>query len=284
MQNGYMKRRSQRWARWTVAIALAWSVAVVPLPAKVKYYSLVEKTRSADAIFIGQVTALRANSVAVRVQTLVKGSLPAEIELGWERTGSTELPPAVHAVGAQILAFTSGTASPSAPFAGPQGTLTLQPGWANQYQIAIGQILEFDAASLPDLKSAVLERMMTGTNQLSQASALEIIYLEYHTNAFTVAPLVAGALRLAQQPEPGIAIPALQVLSRIGEKEQIPALIQLMGGRDASIALVAFRVTKGLTGADLPVETAQSREIRAAAAKRWAEWWDANKDSVVLVK
>src|SRR5688572_22921890 len=112
-----------------VAVALFCALAGSLLVAKVKYFSLVEKARMADVIVVGQITALRTDSVAVRIQTPIKGTTAPDIELGWDRRGNPELPPAVHAVGDQILAFATGQANRYEPVGASQGTLKLQPGW-----------------------------------------------------------------------------------------------------------------------------------------------------------
>src|SRR5215207_1801310 len=115
----------------------------VQVDAKEKYFTLVEKTRAAQLILIGEITELRSVSVVVRVDQILKGVLVnPKIEVLWDRKGTLELPPANHQLGDPILLFANSKRDVYEPFAASQGTLKLQPGWTEQYQSAIQRILD----------------------------------------------------------------------------------------------------------------------------------------------
>ena len=276
--------RSQ--ARRSIVIALlACSVAVVAAAqTRGRIYSLVEKTRLAAVIAVGEITELRGDSVVVRVDTAIKGAPESPLVLSWNRRGTTEQQPAAYAVGDQVLVFANPGAAVYDPIGGPQGTVALEPGARAQYEVAVRRILAFDAAAASEEKTNVLLEMLRDENRLANVAALEITYLEFHTNRFATGPLVAPVLRLVQAGAPVVTVRAIQVLGRIGDKSVISPLIALLAAPDRTIAETAFTAVKGLTNAPLPFDARQSREVRAAAAKEWAEWWDRNQDSVVLVR
>lgn len=275
---------------WIVAFIMGlvfWGLVFLPggIAAEVKVFTLVEKTRAADLILIGGVAELRTASIVLNVSKVLKGiSISPQIEVVWDRKGTVELLPAQHEVGDEILLFANPKGNLYEPFAGSQGTLKLQPGWADQYQAVIQKILDFDASQAADAKKTVLIDMLKMKNQLAQLSALEIIYLEFHTNTFPTAPLIQPTLELAQGLDTQVAVNAIQVLSRIGDKSVIPVLIQLLGSPNSHVAETVSRVLKGMTRAEIEFDSRQSPEVRAKAIQKWQEWWEQNKDKVMLVK
>lgn len=253
--------------------------------AKVKFFTVVEKTRSAALILIGGVTELRDDSILVKVDKVLKGTPRGpQIEVLWNRTGTMESPPAIHQVGDEILLFANPKGNLYEPFAGSQGTLKLQPGLADQYHTAIQKIFDFDIFQSPGDKERVLIEMIDVENKLAQLSALEIIYLEFHTKVFSTAPLIQPVLKLARSFDTQVAVNAIQVLSRIGDKSVVPGLIQLLGSPDVHVAETTFRVLKGMTRAEIEFDSQQPPEVRAKAIQKWQEWWEQNRDKVILVK
>ena len=264
---------------------LVWSAAAgVAAQTRGKIYSLVEKTRTAGVIAGGEVAELRGDTIVVRVRSVIKGAPEASMVLTWNRTGTVEQRAAAHAVGDQVIVFANPRPGVYDPLGGAQGTVKLEPSAREPYEIAIRSILAFDAAPASEGKTAALLEMLRGQSRPAQIAALEIAYLEFHTARFATDPLVAPVLRLVQGGTTDVAVPAIQVLGRIGDKTVVAPLIDLMAAPDRSIAETAFTAVKGLTNAPLPFDPRQSRDARAAAAKRWSEWWETNKESVVLVK
>ena len=228
---------------------------------------------------------LRSTSVIVRGDRILKGfPISPKIEVLWDRKGTVELPPATHQLGDAILVFARQKGNVYEPVAASQGTLKLQQGWADQYQLAIQKILDLDAAPNPAAKTDILIDMLTMETRLGQLSALEVIYLEFHTNAFVISPLIKPVLQLTQNSDVTVVMRAIQVLSRIGDKSVVPALIQLMASPNTQVSEVAFRVLKAMTRAEMEFDSRQSVEARVKAMQSWMEWWERNKDKVTLVK
>ena len=268
----------------TLIIACVF-LSVSNVSAKIKTFTLIEKTRSASLIFIGNVTKSNVNSVLVAVDTVLKGvpdSLKVEV-----LCDSKEIfyqPPVSYQVGDKILLFAMPKEHMYEPFAGQQGILKLQLGWGDKYQSAIQKILDFDAALSPEEKKTILIDMLTMENLLSQYSALEIIYLEYHTNTFPTAPLIQPVSKFVQQPVNNVTIFSIQVLGRIGDKTVIPVLIELLASQDNNVAKMAFRVLKRMTRAEIEFDSQLTHKVKVKAIQKWRDWWEVNKDKVILVK
>jgi hypothetical protein len=280
-----MKRRNQPWRSVTIGLLLCAAAATAAgAQTRSRIYSLVEKTRQAPVIVAGEITELRTDSVVLKVRAVIKGEPGASMVLSWIRRGTVEQQAAAHVVGDQLLVFATPGGAGYDPLGGAQGTVKLDAGQRDQYDVAVRRVLAFDATADRTGKTSGLVEMLGGTNRFALVSALDIAYLEFHSNRFDTEPLIAPALRLAQTGSGEVAVRAVQLLGRIGDKSVISPLIQLMAAPDPTIAQTAFTAVKGLTNAPLAFDPRQSREARAAATKQWAEWWDSNRESIVLIK
>lgn len=269
-----------------VFTAIVNALCATAFSQEIKMYSLLERLRLSTAVVEGTVEQIVGDTVRVAVRRVVKGSVrsPA-IRVKWYRDLILGEPPLSYRPQEQVLLFLGAQQGGVYDTIGRlQGKLELQPSLAMQYHVVIQKILDFDASLSPELKKSVLIDMLEMQNQFAQLSALEIIYLEFHTNAFSTTPLIQPVLKLAQGADKRVAINATQVLSRIGDKSIFPVLIQLLSSPDSHVAETAFRVLKGMTRAEIEFESRQPAEARAKAIQKWQDWWEQNKDKVILVK
>jgi len=266
--------------RAAFAAMLCFSVS-----AKVKFYTLVEKTRAAELIEFAKVDAVGGGTVTLSSQRAVKGQAPANpLRLPWSEVGTFELPVPKLEAAQQVLVFANREGNSFVLFAGPQGILKLETGWPEIYQNAIKGIMAFDAAKSVDAKTTNLVALVNVENRIANLSGLEIIYLEYHTKNFRTDDLVKPVTKLAESEDLEVAGYAIQVLSRIGDKSAIPVLIKLLSGPNSQTAGNAHRVLKSLTRKDLAFDAKQPAAERAKAAERWQEWWNDHKDKINLIK
>ncbi len=253
--------------------------------AKVKVLSLVEKTRLAPQVLTGRVTAVEKGRLTLALRRALKGSAARrEIEVVWTGKPLGELQPPPLREGDEVLAFLERKAAALAPVGGPQGIVPLSRRELAEASQAVAAILRFDAARTPVGRTRVLEQMLGASDHTSQASALEMIYLEYHTGSFAIPALVQPVVRLSASTDRSVALFAIQVLSRIGSKAAVPSLIERVGAADPGVATAAHRTLLSLTAADVRVvrKGLQSPAGRRLAMERWQAWWAAHGDAVAL--
>ena len=254
---------------------------------RAKIYTLVEKTLGADLILIGRVADVRAETIIVTVDVAISGTPGAQVELALPAATSFELPPPpVYEAGEQILLFANSAGDLYEPFAGSQGLVKIQSGEEGVYQLSIQTLLSFDESSSPEERTAALTTLLSIENSVGNVAGLEIIYRESHTNTFLTEPLIQPTVALTQHSDSLVAVRAVQVLERIGDKSAVPALIQALGSADSNVAETALQVLSRITRADIKVEfdAQQPPEARAGAVQQWEDWWEKNKTTVTLVK
>ena len=260
---------------------------VPPDGAKRVTYTLVDKTRLADLILIGKVSEVRGSSLRVEIQNGLKGTNSiSDLELMWNTGSMGGLPPSTFAAGQQILLFANIDNGVFEPFAGLQGILALQPGWAGQYQAVIQKIQQFESSPSLQQRNAVLLQMLKMQNRLAQLSALQVLYLEGGMRDIPVSQLIPPIAGLAGSSDPSIAVYSVLVLGATGEKSVVPVLIGLLESPYPQTADRADKELQRLTRTNVAkgFGIRQAQPERAKAAQAWRDWWEKNKDLVELSK
>ncbi len=228
----------------------------------------------------------REETILVSVQKVLKGT-PREaayVEVLQARPETFEHPRVMYEEGDHVLVFANVSGNRYEPFASTQGVFSLQPGSTDTHEMAIEKILDYDAATTPERRTAILRDMLDMDNPLTRDAGLGIIYLERHVVEFHTAPLIQPALKLAQSADGFVGALATQVLGRIADTSVIPSLIDLFGSPNRHIADTAAQVFKTLTGTEIVLDHSQPLEARLKVIQKWQEWWEQNKDQVVLIK
>jgi len=273
-----------RKSSWLLLVVILFYSDIIS--AKVKFYTVVEKTRGASLIFIADVVEVKSDHLILHTTIPLKGSVPkTPINLFWGGQNHSELPENIVNAKDTILVF----ANPNGngvyqPFSGVQGALKLEPGWSSVYEDAITKIIRFDSASSPESKSSILKTMLSGSNQISENSALEIAYLEYYTGKFRVADLIQPVMLLTQSPDKSISLFAIQLLGKIGDKTTVPLLINMLGSQDEDIASKAYQVLNLMLDMKLPIDIKQSYASRKTSSMHLLKWWNENKETIVLTR
>lgn len=254
--------------------------------AKAKFFTLAEKTRGAEIVLMGRVSALADDHVTVDVKKTIKGSVPeGQITVEWDRNEDLEKPVARHRTGDDILLFANRAGARYVPFAAGQGTLKLGKGWSEQYEAAINAIQSYDAARDDEERINLLNSMLAANNRLvHDVALLEILRLKpaMRRSESTRIKLLPHIVRLAKGPDRDVAIRATQTLDSIGGKDAATTLVDLVGSEHGEVAEVASRALSQKTGIKKEVRSRQSASDRQKARREWEAWWNQNKEKVKL--
>lgn len=253
---------------------------------KVRYATLVEKTRQSELVLTGTVVELRGSNLLVNAGKISKGTPagnPIEIEMPSE--GNVEMPLVQYKAGDAVLIFANKKGSLYAPFMGQQGVLKLESGWPAEYEAAIKGIADYDVATSTAQKRVLLRSMLRGNNRLLHHAALwDFIYLDPNTRKKGIAndDLLPTFEGLAKGPDGSIAGLATQVIGKMRGPKAIPVLIDLVGNGHAMSAEAASRILSRKNKRDKTVDAKQSSDERKKARDDWKAWWEENKDKVKL--
>ena len=269
---------------WAIALGAVLSGTIVQ--AKIVTYSFADKTRNSALIVVGKVTKLNENSVTLSVQRTLKGKAPsAEIEIPWNKQGNIEWAPVKYKLGDNVFVFANETNGKLQPMGlGAQGAEPVNDDAATQYESSVKKIQKYDAAQSPSEKAKIVAEMLQGSPVDQRTALVDILYLDTKRDRVPSASLVPHVLRLAKGKDRATAVPAVQVLGRIGDKAEVPELIELLDSPDGHVAQTASRVLRDLTQNKSDVSPQETPEKRREAKAKWREWWKQNKDKVKLRK
>lgn len=257
-----------------------------PAITRPKFYTVVELTRNAKLIVVGSVARLLPKSIVVKVDNQIKGATnKPEVEVLWDYAGNIEQRPPALAVGERVLLFLVPGESVYEPVGASQGLFKIGEPDIERYRFVIQKIIDFDAApDSPVLRRNFLRDLLMSPESTAQLAALEIIYLEFQNQTFPTASLIKPVLALARNNNAAVAVNAIQVLSRIGDKTVIPELIRLLRSPDRDVADTAGDALKTMTGEEIEFADLKTSQERTKAITRWQEWWRRSKGKVVLNK
>jgi hypothetical protein len=249
--------------------------------AKMRFFSLAEKTRESDYVLIGDIAELGNSFVIVVPKKAIKGALSErQIKLAWDRKEGIEMPVARHQVGDEVLIFANKKGPLYAPFGGPQGTLKLEKTWAEQYEGVVKAIIDFDVAKSTAQQLSILASMLNSRNRLMHdAALLEVIslYPTRQRSDYVKKNLVPAIVILARGSDKSIANRATQALASIGGKEVVPLLIELVGSDHESVGEIASRTLSQKTGVTKMATRRQTLTERKELMREWQNWWQKNK-------
>lgn len=257
------------------------------LDAKIKIFSLVEKIKQSDIILIGNVKEVHEGYVRMDVKEMLKGTVPLkEIDVAWDSVPRMEKIVAPYSVGAQFLLFTSTTEARYETFMGGQGAIKLEKNESEQYKGAVDLISKYEVAkSTEEIKSRLIAMLRSNNPLLQQAALLDFIYLDagkIRNVGIGEKELAQDIIRLTKDSDKRVVSNAIYALKRVGGKESIPRLIELVGDDDESIAQVAARSLSNKTGFQKTIERGRSHAERKKIQAEWQDWWGKNKDKVKI--
>ncbi len=76
-----------------------------------------------------------------------------------------------------------------------------------------------------------------------------------------------------QDPYAGRRVTAIATVEARGDREQVPALIELLDDRDPGVRLAAYSALQDLTGRDTGYRPWADEAERRAAVLAWRAWW-----------
>ncbi|MBI2447374.1 MAG: HEAT repeat domain-containing protein [Candidatus Omnitrophica bacterium] len=253
--------------------------------AKIKVFSLVEKTQGANLVLYGNVKELHNDHIVLTVKKALKGSIPkSEVEVPWNKQISMERMVVLYTLGEELLLFTSTTTSNGRyePVYDWQGVLKLHKGDIGKYEEAISSIEKYDAATSTEEITGRLISMLQSNNQLVQNAALsDFMYshcLKMLKAGIGEKELGPDVIKLTKHSDTNIAIKATYALTNIGGKGSIPTLIELVGSDNDVISEMASRALVNKTMVEKEVKRGSSIEERKKIQAEWKEWWGKNKD------
>ncbi len=89
--------------------------------------------------------------------------------------------------------------------------------------------------------------------------------------------VLASLLPLARDPDGFVRRLTVEGLRDFKRAEAVEALLAALQDQDANVADTAWRSLRELTGQKLPFEVNASKDAKARAIQKWAEWWEKNK-------
>ena len=86
-------------------------------------------------------------------------------------------------------------------------------------------------------------------------------------------------LPLAKDPDAFVRRLTVEGLREFQKAEAVDALIEALRDEDENVCDTAWRSLRDMTGQKLPFDAAASKESRARAAQKWADWWTKARDT-----
>jgi hypothetical protein len=268
-----------RWSvsSWMLVMAALSSASIAG--ARPRHPALGEKVHEAAIIATGDV-AYVGDTVGVKVTEVLKGpssSVP-ELDLAWAKFSSVESRLPELKIGDHVLVFANSIDGKYEPVGGTDGVVKSDE---NKKQ-AVRWLLNYEDAKDAASRQQALGKMLDSNSDAAQDAALKLIYLEGHHQKFDPKAFSTQVLALTKSKNIKIAVAATQTLGRVGDKPEIPALIELLGSPDKNVAETAHQALVTRTGGKIPFDSNASSDERGKAAQQWKDWWEKNQEKAKL--
>jgi hypothetical protein len=284
--HGLAERHQRQYvnlAAWTATLNLLCCPAI--FAQEIKVYSFLERLRLAPAVVEGTVEQVEGDTVHLTVQHTLKGSVDSSaIHVKWYSDLILGEPPLSYRPQELVLLFLSGQQD------GIYGTIGRSQGKVDLrrpiavYRTLIQQLLAFDAASDPGERTTILEDLLASPEDLSKETALELLYDEAYKVELIPERLVPPVMSLIHDSHTPIALNAIYVLGRIGDRSTIPTLTDLLRSEQILVAEAASMVLRQMTNTDFGFDAKQPKKQREETIRKIEAWWEANKDTVTIIR
>lgn len=248
--------------------------------AREKSFVIREAVGSSGTIFFGTIKAVNPSYLDVEVGRAIKGSASGQVRVRWDEQPSLERKKSDLKSGDFAIIFGAMNSGELQPYLGSRGVRPIQKSEESLYQNTVADLINYDSAASSTTKVGALSRLLSGGVE-AQSAALEILYLD---NPVPASALMPKIISLARGPNGRIAVPATQALRRVGTKEEIPVLIDLIGSDNKTVAETALMSVRRMTGKELPVDLNKEPRQRAKDIDEWRKWWGGNKDKTKLIR
>lgn len=248
--------------------------------AREKSFTIREAVSGSDTVFVGTIKAVNPKHLDVEVGRAIKGAPSGQARVRWDEQPSLERKIPELKSGDSVIVFGVMSSGELQPYLGSRGVRPIPKAEEGLYQNTVADLIEYDSTASSTAKVGALSRLLSGEVE-GQRAALEILYLE---NPVPAGALLPKIISLARGSNGRIAVPATQALQRVGTKEEIPVLIDLVASDNKYVAETALMAVKGMTGKEHAVDLKKEPRQRAKDIDELRKWWRGNKDKTKLIR
>lgn len=250
----------------------------------------IERVRQADVILLAKVTEVHQDTFIVTVRHVYKG-MPSGNTITVSRPQrNIEQAFPVFSNGDQVALYGSERSKTLYLLPGAAGgeivsdlKLSNWEGLLRDIQLLLGEASNLPGGAPQIINSnSVLISMLKSGARLRTETALDYIYRTpaRDLDADLIRPEV---LVLLGAPDATTIVKAIQVLRRIGDKNSVPLLINLVGSNNNAISDVAFSTVRGMVAGDFQMPRNATQVERHNWMLKLREWWSINQDRIRLV-